>query len=124
MRAILVVDDSDVTRRYLMRALQCDAYDLLEAERAERALDLARMGLAQLVVTDQGLPGMSGLELLRILRKEQPDIVGVLLTGDDDPLLQQAAEALGAKFLVKPLSPEVLRSAIAEVLPRAREGAS
>jgi CheY-like chemotaxis protein len=116
MRTILVVDDSDVTRRYLMRALRCPEYDLLETDRAERALDIARMGMAHVVVTDQGLPGMSGLELLRLLRAERPEIHGVLLTGDDDPALQRAAEALGARFLVKPISPEALRVIIGELV--------
>jgi DNA-binding response OmpR family regulator len=116
MRTILVVDDSDVTRRYLVRALRCPEHDVLDTDRAERALDLARMGLAHVVVTDQGLPGMSGLELLRVLRAERPDVPGILLTGDDDPVLRRAAEALGATFLVKPISPEDLRFTVAALV--------
>jgi CheY-like chemotaxis protein len=119
MRTILVVDDSDVTRRYLMRALRGADYDLLETDRAERALDIARMGMAHVVVTDQGLPGMTGLALLRTLRAEAPQIIGVLLTGDDDPALRRSVESLGATFLVKPISPEALRVTIGELVARA-----
>jgi DNA-binding NtrC family response regulator len=106
---VLVVDDEEMVRASIVALLSRD-YDL----RAVGSADAARRALAELeadvVITDFEMPGESGLELLRALKREHPSIIGMLLTGHADLLQVQTAKKSREIFylLVKPYAPESL----------------
>lgn len=118
---VLLVEDHEATRDSVARLLACD-YDVTAAESGEQALELAaELGPFAVVVTDHGLPGMDGIELLGRLRDCWPDTVRMLLTGLED--LELAVRAMNDgdayRFLRKPFDTERLRATLAECAQRA-----
>src|SRR4030065_2911319 len=85
---VLVVDDDVKTVELVRLYLNRDGYRVLTAYDGVEALRLAREGHPDLIVLDLMLPGMSGLEVCRILRKESdvPIIMLTALTTDEDRL--------------------------------------
>ena len=82
--AILVVDDDEHVRRALKRVLKRARCTLHEAPDAEVALGLLRVEPVQVVVSDYRMPGMSGVEFLRVVKERWPRVQRVLLTGQAD----------------------------------------
>lgn len=80
---VLVVDDMDLVRSTLGRQFEHLGCQVREAASAEEALELLRASPSgwDLVVTDQGMPGMRGDELLSTVRRLCPTVRTVLLTG-------------------------------------------
>jgi len=78
---ILVVDDEQVIREILAEFLTMEGFDVRTAEDGEKALvELSRMRF-DLVLADLKMPVMGGLELLAAIRKHQPHVVTVIMTG-------------------------------------------
>ncbi len=120
---ILLVEDADDVRTTLKSLLE-ERYEVVEAWDAERALQLSREhGPFPVVVTDQGMPGITGIELLRRLHADHPESIGVLLTGAYSPeqLVHAVQEGHVFRFLPKPTSDELLLRAVAEALEHHRE---
>ena len=115
---ILVVDDDAAFRELLVDILATEGYRLLEAGSAEEALDLLAGGAVDLVLTDQRMPGMDGIELTRRIRagSTPPDVVLMTAYGT----IPQAVEAVrlgAADYITKPLeSPAALRQLVRRVL--------
>jgi DNA-binding NarL/FixJ family response regulator len=88
-----------------------------EAEAAESALALFRQGLeVDVALVDLGLPGMSGQELISIVKKEWPRVELVVLTGfADDDSMYEALRAGATGYLLKDAGPAEIASAIDEV---------
>ncbi len=87
----------------LQELLQSGGFATRAYASAEHFLsDVKRNGLAALI-SDIGLPGMSGLDLLRVLRAEPSDVPVILITARHDPDLDHQARELGAaKLFYKP----------------------
>ncbi len=81
---LLVVDDDEHVRRALRRVLRRARWRIVEAPDAEAALALLEKEPAHVVVSDFRMPGMSGIELLRLVKDRWPRIQRVLLTGQAD----------------------------------------
>jgi DNA-binding NarL/FixJ family response regulator len=95
MHRLLIVDDDDVDRETVRRALrEVRDLNLGEAASAELALDAIAKDLPDIVVTDLRMSGMGGLELLRHLREDHPTILSILMTSQGSE--QIAVEALHA----------------------------
>jgi DNA-binding NtrC family response regulator len=104
-RTILFVDDDAAVIRSLERGLMDESYNKLFAKNSEEALEVLKQKKVHVIVTDMCMPEMTGLELLRIAKKEYPNIIGIVLTGyEADTELQNAVEQ-GEIFTVisKPL---------------------
>lgn len=100
---ILVVDDDPFVREILEFVLQASDYAVETAQGGDEALEkcLSNQGI-DLVVSDMNMPGMSGLELTRELRKNGIDIPIIVLTGDSDkPAAEQALESGANECLLK-----------------------
>ncbi|WP_224368505.1 response regulator [Hyalangium versicolor] len=78
---ILVVDDEFDVREGLAKLLAMEGYDVATAENGTRALERARAAEFDLVLTDLRMPGMSGVETLVELKKLQPDVMVIVVTG-------------------------------------------
>ncbi len=110
-RRILIVDDEERVRSSLSRALSDGRTEVRTAETGERALAAVDADPPDLVLSDVRMPGLDGLELLRLLGERAPEIDVVLMTAYDD--LSTAAGAMregAADFLVKPLDLHQLRA--------------
>lgn len=117
--SILVVDDSPSLRRMIGACLRAGGYTVTEAADGKEAHEVALEGRFGMLVTDQVMPGMDGLALIRALRA-LPDYAGVpilmLSTEHDDRIRDQAREAGASGFLAKPFDPEALMASVEALL--------
>jgi two-component system chemotaxis response regulator CheY len=109
---ILVVDDSNMIRMQVGRALKGAGFTVIEAKDGMEALEkLASDADARLVVCDVNMPRMSGVEFLEAAPRTNGtlNVPVVMLTTEGQPDLVQKAKALGAKgWIMKPFKPELL----------------
>ena len=78
---ILLVDDEKPIRDAFARAFQSQGYTVRTAANAEEALVLMRSEPAHVLFVDLQMPGMNGVELCRIVRKEWPWAIAIAVTG-------------------------------------------
>lgn len=103
-RSILIVDDDARIRTSLAQGLQKVADEVCIAEDAESALSSVSNAPPDVVVADVRMPGMDGLDLLRILRERAPDTSVIMMTAFDDlPTVATAMREGAVDFLVKPI---------------------
>src|SRR3972149_6867201 len=81
MARILVLDDDGVFRKTLCRAMEARGHDVKPAANGHEALALASMSPFDAAIIDMLMPGMNGLEALKALKKLQPELACVILTG-------------------------------------------
>ncbi len=109
-RRILIVEDDEIFLRPLQRSLEVAGYDVLTRSSGEEAIDTLKNDDADLVLTDKRLPGMDGVELVRRLKAEHPDLPVVVMTAYGT--IESAVESVrlgAADYLVKPFEvPELL----------------
>jgi two-component system chemotaxis response regulator CheY len=121
MLSILAVDDSASMRQMVSFTLRSSGYDVIEAVDGQDALDKIGERQVDLVLTDQNMPRMDGLTLIRQLRgrdrfKRTPILV---LTTESSDEMKQAGRAAGATgWMVKPFDPARLLEVIGKVLPQ------
>jgi len=116
---ILVVDDEKSILLLLKEALTQWGYQVTCASSAAEALDLLKNGLFDALLSDVRMPDMSGLDLLREIRKQDESIEVVMMTGY--PTIASAVQALkeGAyDYLSKPLILDELRHLMARLMER------
>ena len=109
-KRILVVDDDQSLRWVTQAQLQQSGYQVDAAANAKEALDRIRDAPPDLVITDLMMPGMSGVELLRNIRAEYPEIIVILVTAFGT--VENAVEAMKAgayDYITKPVNMEELR---------------
>ncbi|KAA9153605.1 response regulator [Amycolatopsis acidicola] len=100
---VLVVDDNATLRELLVRGLQLEGFDACGAEDALHAIVLLDGFRPDLIVTDVQMPGMSGLDLVRIVRERDTSIPVLVISGRDGESDKAAAFAAGGDaYLVKP----------------------
>jgi CheY-like chemotaxis protein len=111
---VLVVDDSAEIQRYLRTLLEMDSYAVETASSGYEALQRLRLGYApQVVLLDLQMPGMDGLETLRLLQELRPKPKVIMCSGVDDPEKIRAATSLGAHaYLLKPIQHLYLSAAV------------
>lgn len=108
-KTILLVDDENILLESLAQDLKHEAYSVLKASSGEEALALLANNQVSLVVTDLLMPGISGIQVLQEVKKKDPFVGVIILTGYGD--LHSAIEALrlGADdYLLKPCESEEL----------------
>jgi DNA-binding response OmpR family regulator len=121
---VLVVDDEPVVRDVVVRYLQRDGYETLEAADGEEARRIVEREDPSLVVLDVMLPGADGLELCRWIRATS-DTPVVLLTALGEESDRIAGLELGADdYVTKPFSPRELAVRIGNILRRSRHDAA
>lgn len=108
---IFLVEDHPLKRRALRQLLEgeADLTVVAEAESAEAALAQLPNVAPDLVLTDLSLPGVSGLELVEVLKRQRSKLRCLVVTGHADPFYRAAAFAAGAAgFVTKDDPSEVL----------------
>jgi len=109
-KRILVVDDDDSLRWVTQAQLQQSGYDVAAAADGNSALASIRQAPPDLVIPDLKMPGMSGLELLRKIREDYPEIIVIMVTAFGS--VENAVEAMktGAyDYIMKPVNMDELR---------------
>ncbi len=119
IKTVLVVDDEDSLRLLLLRALKRAGYACKDAQSAEQALEFLKSDSFDLVISDIVMPGMDGLELLRRLKTDSPEMDVVLMTGYGSEYSYVDIMNAGASdYLTKPFN---LESVFARINRLARE---
>ena len=115
---ILVVDDEPQIRRVLRSTLAFRGYELVEAASGEEALELARKVKPDLILLDVNLPGMSGIETCRELRRftAMPIIMLTVRNAERDKVV--ALDAGADDYVTKPLGIEELLARVRASLRR------
>ena len=109
--SLLVVDDSEMNRDMLRRRLERKGYRVITAENGEQALELVARETIDLVLLDVMMPGLSGLDVLRILRqtpagKTLPVIMATAKSESTD--IVEALDAGANDYVIKPLDVPVV----------------
>ncbi len=120
-RRILLVEDSTDTREALERIFRRRACEVTSAASAEEALGLVNRTPPDIIISDLGLPGMSGIEFMTEVRKhpEWRDVVAVALSGlGRDKDFKAAADAGFNAYLLKPVDIASLDQTLADELQK------
>jgi len=111
------VDDDRVVRGLIAEILRRAGHDVVAAAEADEALLLAADSTIELVITDMTMPGMSGIDLVRALHADRPDLPVLIVTGSGaDDTVAEALASGAAGVVGKPFSHAELRQAVAEAL--------
>lgn len=119
MALILAVDDSPSMRKMVAFTLTGAGYQVVEAADGQEALEKAQQQHVDLVLTDQNMPRLDGLGLIRKLRAEPKykDTPILMLTTESSDLMKEAGKTAGATgWLVKPFDPARLLEVIQKVI--------
>ncbi len=118
---LLVVDDNVKLAGMLAQVLRLDGHTVDCCSSGQEALAACAATRYDLVLTDVGMPGMSGLELARALTAAQPDVPVGLVTGWGNALDPDERAASGARFVLsKPYLLDEVRTVVANTLAEAR----
>ncbi|MGE3191699.1 MAG: response regulator, partial [Vicinamibacterales bacterium] len=115
---ILVVEDDEAVRELVVDILTRDGYRTIEAGHGQAAIDELerRRQRIDLVLSDVVMPGMSGPELVRRIKRRRPDIPVLYMTGYAEPNPADAAALAAAPVLQKPFTPKALSDAVLQAL--------
>ncbi len=115
---VLIIDDEPHIRQMMRLTLEASGYEVDEAGSGQEGLTRFGDGRAHdVVVLDQKMPGIDGLETLKRLKERTPDACVLMVTAFGSIELAVDAMKLGATdFLRKPMTPETLRNAVAAAI--------
>ena len=118
---ILVIDDEEVIREGCKKILYKNGYEVDIAKDGNIGLKKVKEKSFDIVLLDLKMPGLSGMDFLKGVRKIDPDIVNVIITGY--ATIESAVDAmkLGAyDYIPKPFSPEQLRQVVKRAIEKRR----
>ena len=118
-KTILTVDDSASIRQMVAFTLKSAGYTVLEAADGNAGLNSAKSNPIDLILTDQNMPGMDGLTLIKALRalpQYRSTPILMLTTEAGDAMKQQGRAAGATGWLVKPFDPQKLLDVVKKVL--------
>ena len=116
---LLVVDDEPVERQTLTDILRLEGFHVSSVSNGEAAVDFVRQNPTDLIVLDLRMPGMSGLDVVKVVNRMDPDIEIILLTAHGS--MESAIDALRNRvqdYLLKPASPAQILESVQRGLAR------
>jgi CheY-like chemotaxis protein len=119
MARILIADDSSEFREWLSEVLTGAGHSVASAMDGLEAQCVARRGSFDVAVTDISMPNEEGLGLIRALRKSQPDMKIIAISGVDPETLDDARLLGASRTLRKPITAAVLLECVTAVMSRA-----
>ena len=115
--AVLVVDDEARILSALRRSLRREGYEILTAETVEEALRVLDERSVGLILSDQKMPGMSGVQFLAEAARRRPEAVRMLITGWTEEIPREQLKELGVCALItKPWDDEKLKATLRRAL--------
>lgn len=118
-KTILSVDDSNSIRQMVAFTLKGAGYEIIEAIDGQEALDKAKGKTVDLVLTDQNMPRMDGLTLVKSLRAmpAYKNVPILMLTTESSDIMKTQGKAAGATgWIVKPFDPAKLLEVVKKVI--------
>ena len=116
---ILIVEDDPHVLLSYQEILKPSGYEVVTVDSGEAAERILRTSSIDVVITDRKMPKMGGLEVLRIAKQVDPEIIVILITAY--PTVDTAVEAMkfgACDYLIKPFSVEQLRAVVKEALEK------
>jgi two-component system response regulator YesN len=118
MYKVLIMDDEIWSRKVIKQLGEWDKLQLTiigEAEDGTQGLRMIAELTPDIVVTDMRMPGIDGVELLKVLNDNHPLLKIIVMSGYDDFVyLRQAIRSQAKEYLLKPVDPEELNAALAQ----------
>jgi DNA-binding NtrC family response regulator len=120
MKKILVIDDEPIVRKSCEKTLIPEGYEVHLASSGSEGLALLEKESFSLILLDLKMPDMDGIEVLKKIKKQLPDIRVIMITGYSTVETAVQALRLGAyNHIEKPFTPNTLLSAVQEALESA-----
>ena len=119
--AILIVEDDPHVLLSYQEILKPSGYEVVTADSGEAAERILRTSSIDVVITDLKMPKMGGLEVLRIAKQVDPEIIVILITAY--PTVDTAVEAMkvgACDYLIKPFSVQQLQAVVKDALEKRR----
>ncbi|WP_374721270.1 response regulator [Peribacillus tepidiphilus] len=115
---LLIVDDQFGIRILLNEVFQKEGYLTFQAANGIQALDIVSNHSPDLVLLDMKIPGMDGIEILKRMKKIDPDIQVIIMTAYGELDMIQEAKDLGAlTHFAKPFDIDDMRKVVRQYLP-------
>jgi len=113
---VLLLDDDETDLMLLEQILRPDGFQVLKTTEPARAFELLASRPVRIVISDQNMPGLTGVEFLSQVRKLHPDVIRILFTSSQDPkVFADAVNEAGIhKFIMKGSDGERLRAEVRE----------
>ena len=118
-KTVLTVDDSASIRQMVTFTLKSSGYTVIEAADGQEGLEKAKANAVNLVLTDQNMPKMDGLTLIKTLRslpQHMTTPILMLTTESSDAMKAQGKAAGATGWLVKPFDPQKLLEVVKKVI--------
>ena len=118
-RHILVVDDDELVSEYLAALLEAESYDVMVLNEPAAALEYfkANPDYFDLIVTDQIMPGLTGVEIAQSILELRPDLPVLLVTGYSEKISAENAESFGLSgFFPKPINENLFLDKISNLI--------
>ena len=110
---ILIVDDEEIMRSFLLDVFVDEGYDLDSAANGEEALEKISSNFYQLIITDIRMPGVDGTEVLKKAKEINPQTEVIIITGYASPQIKQKCQKLGAAYYIaKPFQINQIRALV------------
>ena len=118
---VLWVDDEIDLLKVQILFLKSKGYEIETAYNGNDALELVKNNFFDIIFLDENMPGLSGLETLREIKKIKPDIPCVMITKNDgEEFMDDAVGYNGADYLIKPVNPNQILLSIKKNLENTR----
>jgi len=117
MKQCLIVDDSRVVRKVARKILEGMNFTIDEAEDGVGALEICRRKMPDAILVDWNMPTMSGIEFLRVLRREPSGESPIVVFCTSEHDLAQITEAMAAganEYIMKPFDKELMEATFAQ----------
>ncbi len=115
---LLIVDDEINVIQSIKRLFRKEGYTILTANRASEGLEILKEHTVDLILSDQRMPGMSGIQFLSLVREQFPNVIRIVLSGytDVDTITAAINEGNVYKFMLKPWDDMQLKQVVREAL--------
>jgi DNA-binding response OmpR family regulator len=116
---LLIADDDESSRKLFKETLSADGYQVIDVADGAAAFDVIKSRHVDVLITDDTLPGISGIELLERARKLRPAVRTIVVTDHGTPdAVIGALDNQACDFLSKPVDLEELREAVRTAFKR------
>lgn len=115
-KKVLVVDDEDLVRNYVRRALASRGWEVLEARNGAEALPYAGREDLDAAICDLKMPDMRGEEVIKALKTARPGLPVIVITGSVSSITTPIVPGVEIQgFLIKPFGIDEIRGLLAKV---------
>jgi len=113
---VLLLDDDEKDLTLLEQILRPDGFQVLKTTDPTRAFEMLASHPVEMVISDQNMPGLTGVEFLSQVRRLYPDVIRIVFTSSQDPkVFADAVNEAGIhKFIMKNWDRERLRAEVRE----------